>query len=45
MYVDYDPMVLPHARALPASTPEGAFAYLDADLRDTPKVLRAASWQ
>jgi hypothetical protein len=39
----YDPMVLAHARALLTSTPEGACAYLDADLRNTEKVLRAAS--
>ena len=43
VYTDNDPMVLAHARALLASTPEGACAYLDADLRDTGKVLRAAS--
>src|ERR1700728_4028035 len=43
VYADNDPMVLAHARALLASTPEGACAYLDADLRDTGKVLRAAS--
>ena len=35
VYVDNDPMVLAHARALLTSTPEGACAYLDADLRDT----------
>ena len=43
VYVDNDPMVLAHANALLTSTPEGACAYLDADLRDTEKVLRAAS--
>jgi hypothetical protein len=43
VYVDNDPMVLAHARALLTSAPEGACAYLDADLRDTRKVLRAAS--
>jgi S-adenosyl methyltransferase len=43
VYVDNDPMVLAHARALLTSTPAGACAYLDADLRDTDKVLRAAS--
>jgi S-adenosyl methyltransferase len=43
VYVDNDPMVLAHARALLASAPEGGCAYLDADLRDTAKVLRAAS--
>jgi hypothetical protein len=43
VYVDNDPMVLAHARALLTSAPEGACAYLDADLRDTGNVLRAAS--
>jgi len=31
--------VLSHARALLASTPEGATAYIDADLRDPGKIL------
>jgi hypothetical protein len=35
VYVDNDPIVLAHARALLASAPEGATAYADADLRDT----------
>ncbi len=43
VYVDNDPMVLAHARALLTSAPEGACAYLDADIRDTANVLRAAS--
>src|SRR5207248_8167856 len=34
VYVDYDPVVLTHARALLTSTPQGATAYIDADLRD-----------
>ena len=34
VYVDNDPMVLAHARALLASGPQGATAYIDADLRD-----------
>jgi hypothetical protein len=33
VYVDNDPIVLVHAHALLTSTPEGATAYLDADLR------------
>src|SRR3984957_15827051 len=37
-YVDNDPIVLTHARALLTSTPEGATAYIDADLRDTPAI-------
>ena len=43
VYADNDPMVLLHARALLTSTREGTAAYLDADLRDTPAVLREAS--
>ena len=34
VYVDNDPIVLAHARALLTSTAEGATAYIDADLRD-----------
>lgn len=40
VYVDNDAMVLSHARALLTSTPEGACAYLDADLRNTGSVLK-----
>jgi hypothetical protein len=43
VYVDNDPMVLAHARALLSSGPQGATSYLDADLRDTGKILRAAA--
>jgi S-adenosyl methyltransferase len=43
VYVDNDPIVLAHARALLTSTPEGACAYLDADLKDTGKILREAA--
>jgi hypothetical protein len=43
MYVDNDPMVLAHARALLTGTTEGAVAYLDADLRDPDAILQAAS--
>jgi hypothetical protein len=42
VYVDNDPMVLTHARALLTSTSEGACAYIDADLRDTEKILSEA---
>jgi hypothetical protein len=42
VYVDNDPIVLAHARALLTSTPEGATAYLDSDLRDTSAILGAA---
>jgi S-adenosyl methyltransferase len=41
-YVDNDPMVLSHARALLTSSPEGACDYFDADLRDTGLILREA---
>ncbi|SCG74753.1 SAM-dependent methyltransferase [Micromonospora coxensis] len=39
VYVDNDPIVLAHARALLTSSPEGATAYIDADLRDPEKIL------
>ena len=38
-YVDNDPLVLSHARALLTSTPEGQTAYLDADLRNPDAIL------
>jgi hypothetical protein len=43
VYVDDDPMVLAHARALLTSTPEGVTAYVDADARDTGKILTRAA--
>jgi hypothetical protein len=43
VYVDNDPMVLVHARALLTSTPEGATDYIDADVRDPEKILQAAA--
>jgi hypothetical protein len=43
VYVDNDPIVLAHARALLASSPQGATAYLDADLRDTGPILAEAA--
>jgi hypothetical protein len=43
VYVDNDPIVLSHARALLTSTRAGACAYVDADLRDTDKVLHRAA--
>jgi len=43
VYVDYDPVVLAHARALLTSTQEGATEYLDADLRDTAAILSQAT--
>lgn len=43
VYVDNDPLVLAHARALLASTIEGATEYLDADVRSTEAILTAAA--
>ncbi|MGK5551574.1 SAM-dependent methyltransferase [Actinomadura kijaniata] len=42
VYVDNDPLVLTHARALLTSTPQGATDYVDADLRDTDGILAEA---
>jgi SAM-dependent methyltransferase len=42
VYVDNDPIVLSHARALLTSEPEGATAYLDEDLRNVAAIIRAA---
>ncbi|MGX1799383.1 SAM-dependent methyltransferase, partial [Streptomyces albidoflavus] len=42
VYVDSDPLVLAHARALLTSTPEGSTAYLDADLYQPEEILKAA---
>ncbi|MBL7255526.1 SAM-dependent methyltransferase [Paractinoplanes lichenicola] len=38
VYVDNDPLVLVHARALLSSGPEGVTDYIDADLRDTETI-------
>ena len=43
VYVDNDPIVLAHARALLTSNPEGATAYIDADARDTATIVREAA--
>jgi hypothetical protein len=43
VYVDNDPVVLSHAKALLASGPKGATAYVDADLRDPETILAAAA--
>jgi hypothetical protein len=43
VYVDNDPLVLAHARALLTSTPEGATAYIHADLRETDKIMSEAA--
>ncbi|WP_341715848.1 SAM-dependent methyltransferase [Micromonospora sp. FIMYZ51] len=42
VYVDNDPMVLVHARALLTSRPEGATDYIDADLRAPERILAEA---
>jgi O-methyltransferase involved in polyketide biosynthesis len=43
VYADNDPLVLVHARALLASTPEGKCDYIDAGLRDPAAILAAAA--
>ena len=43
VYVDNDPIVLVHARALLTSDPQGATAYVEADLRDPARILAAAA--
>jgi hypothetical protein len=42
VYVDNDPLVLAHARALMTSTPEGATHYLHIDMRDAARLLELA---
>jgi hypothetical protein len=39
VYVDNDPIVLAHARALLASSPQGRTAYIDADLHDVDAIM------
>jgi trans-aconitate methyltransferase len=43
VYVDNDPIVLAHARALLTSAPEGQTAYLDADANDPDTILAQAA--
>ncbi len=43
VYVDNDPLVLAHARALLTSTDEGVTDYIDADLRDADHILAEAA--
>jgi hypothetical protein len=43
VYVDNDPVVLTHARALLTSQPQGATDYIEADLRDTQFILDSAA--
>jgi len=42
VYVDNDPLVLVHARALLTSDPRGATDYIDADVREPAKILQEA---
>ena len=43
VYVDNDPLVLAHARALLTSSAEGVCDYIDADMRDPEAILTAAA--
>jgi SAM-dependent methyltransferase len=43
VYVDNDPVVLAHARALLVSGGQGLTNYIDADLRDTERILADAA--
>jgi hypothetical protein len=43
VYVDNDPLVLVHARALLTSSPEGVTDYVEADVRDPDTILREAA--
>ena len=40
VYVDNDPLVMTHARALLTSSPEGRTTYIEADLREPATILR-----
>jgi len=42
VYVDNDPLVLAHARALLTSSPEGRTAYINADLRDPASIISSS---
>jgi len=43
VYVDNDPIVLTHARSLLKSSPEGATAFIDADVRNTAAIVAEAA--
>ena len=43
VYVDNDPLVLTHARALLTSSDEGSTAYIEADIRDPDAILNSAA--
>ncbi|WP_242884945.1 SAM-dependent methyltransferase [Actinomadura litoris] len=43
VYVDNDPLVVTHARALLTSTPDGACAYIQADVREPEAIIEQAA--
>lgn len=43
VYVDNDPLVLTHARALLTSSPEGVTSYIDSDMHNPEAILAEAS--
>jgi len=43
VYVDNDPLIMAHARALLTSSPQGRTDYIHADLRDPDTILREAT--
>jgi hypothetical protein len=43
VYVDNDPIVVAHARAMMVSGPDGSCDHVDADLRDPARILKAAT--
>src|SRR5216683_5225423 len=43
VYVDNDPIVVAHARAMMVSGPDGIVDYVDADVRDPAVILKAAA--
>jgi hypothetical protein len=43
VYVDNDPLILTHARALLTSRPEGATSYVESDLREPERILDMAA--
>ncbi|MFE5666872.1 SAM-dependent methyltransferase [Streptomyces niveus] len=45
VYVDNDPIVLAHARALLNSDPEGATAYVDADMQDPESITQSPQFR
>jgi predicted O-methyltransferase YrrM len=45
VYVDNDPIVLTHARALLTTGPAGMTAYIDSDIRDVDKILNSPELQ